>query len=110
MVFYTPMKANRHWIEGDTNIIDHNPFADWLYGEYDERKLRQFEILHRVPGVSDYMDYLLDKRSDEEYLRHNGMDYSDIHDPRKLHQSASGSRFTGDVINFVSRNVSRLYR
>lgn len=79
--------------------------TDWLYGEYDEEKLRQFQVAYAIPGVRDYLDYLLDRRSDQEYLRRYGMDYSDIHDPRKLRQTGSGSR----VISNVSSNVSSLY-
>lgn len=79
--------------------------TDWLYGEYDEEKLKQFQVAYSVPGVRDYLDYLLDRRSDQEYLRRYGMDYSDIHDPRKLRQTGSGSR----VISNVSSNVSSLY-
>lgn len=89
--------------------IDSNPFSDWLYGEYDEKKLRQFELLHNIPVVSNYMDYLLDRRADEEYLNRYGMDYSDVHDPRKLHSVNSGSRAIGAALNFVSSNVSKLY-
>lgn len=84
--------------------------TDFLYGEWNEEKLRQYEVMARVPVLNDYMDYLLDRRADEEYLRRYGMDYSDIHDPRKLKQSSSGSRLVGSSLNFVSRNVSKLYR
>lgn len=82
----------------------------WLYGEYDKEKLRQFEALHNVPVVSNYMDYLLDVRADEEYLRRYGMDYSDIHDPRKLKQVRSGSALYGSALNWVGKNIGRLYR
>lgn len=90
--------------------LEHNEFATWLYGGYDEGKLRQFEILHNIPVVGNYMDYLLDYRVDREYLNRYGMDYSDVHDPRKLRSVGSGSAFYGSAVNFVSKNVSRLYR
>lgn len=80
-----------------------------MYGEYDEDKLGQFEFLHNLPLVGDYMDYLLDRRADEEYMERYGLSYDDIHDPRKLRQTASGSRFIGGTLNFVSDNVKRLY-
>lgn len=89
-------------------IEDH--MTDFLYGEWNEEKLRQYEIMARVPVLNDYMDYLLDRRADEEYLRRYGMDYSDIHDPRKLKQSSSGTHLVGSSLNFVSSNVKRLYR
>lgn len=86
------------------------PMQDWLYGEWDEDKLRQYEFLHHFPFIGDYMDYLLDIRADREYLERHGMDYSDIHDPRKLRETSSGSRLAGNVLNFVSSNVTRLYK
>lgn len=85
-------------------------FADWLYGDYDENKLRTFELLHNIPVIRNYMDYLLDRRADQEYLDRYGMDYSDVHDPRKLRQVSSGSQFIGASLNFVSSNVSKLYK
>lgn len=93
--------------------FEHRPLRDqmkdWLYGEWNEQKVKEFELLHRVDIVGDYMDYLLDLRSDQEYLNRYGMDWSDIHDPRKLHSTASGSRLAGSTLNFVSKNVHRLY-
>lgn len=85
--------------------IDDNSFSDWLYGEWNEEKFRQYEVLHAVPGVSHYMDYLLDVRADKEYLGRYGMDYTDIHDPRKLRQTHSSAR----ALNFVSSNIDKLY-
>ena len=82
-----------------------NGFSRWLYGEYDDQKLRQFEFLYSVPGVRNYMDMLLDYRRDKEYLHRYGMDYSDIHDPRKLHSVASTAR----TISYVSDMVEKLY-
>ena len=84
-------------------------FSEWLYGDYDEDKLGQFELLHNIPFVGDYMDYLLDRRADKEYMDRYGLDYSDIHDPRKLRQTSSGTRFIGGALNFVSSNVKKLY-
>lgn len=89
--------------------VTDNEFSDWLYGDYNERKLRQFEALHNIPGLGNYMDYLLDIRADEEYLDRYGMDYTDIHDPRKLRSTNSGSRLIGSAMNYVSKNVERLY-
>lgn len=85
-------------------------FSEWLYGEYDEEKLTQFELLHNIPVIGAYMDYKLDVRADQEYLNRYGMDYSDIHDPRKLKQTSSGSRMYGSSLNFVSKNVDKLYK
>lgn len=84
-------------------------FSEWLYGDYNEEKLIQFELLHNLPVVGDYMDYLLDRRADEEYMHRYGLDYTDIHDPRKLRQTSSGARFIGSGLNFVSDNVKKLY-
>lgn len=92
------------------STLENNFFSEWLYGEYNEQKLRQFELLHNVPVISNYMDYLLDRRADQEYLDRYGMDYTDIHDPRKLSQVSSGSNLVRSGLNFVSDNVKNLYR
>lgn len=81
----------------------------WLYGPWTKEKYETYKALNLVPGVSHYMDYLLDVRRDEEYLRRYGMDYTDLHDPRKLSQTGSYSRLGGYTLNFVSRNIHRLY-
>lgn len=85
-------------------------FADWLYGEYDEEKLTKFELLHSIAPVGAYMDYLLDVRADREYMQRHQLTYSDIHDPRKLKQTSSGSRLYGSALNYMSKNVTRLYK
>lgn len=86
----------------------HHP-KEWLYGPWSKEKYEAYKFLNIIPGISHYMDYLLDIRSDEEYLRRYGMDYTDIHDPRKLRQTSSSGRFYGFGMNFVSSNIKRLY-
>lgn len=85
-------------------------FDSWLYGSYDKQKYDLFTALYAVPYLHDYMDWRLDVRAAEEYMYRYGMDYSDIHDPRKLQSTGSQSRVIGHAYNFVSKNVSRLYR
>lgn len=85
--------------------------GEWLYSEYDKTKLEEFQTLYHIPGIHQYFDYLLDKRSDQEYMKRYQLGYSDIHDPRKL--SSTGSNITGLVafrgVNFISSNVKHLY-
>lgn len=84
---------------------------DWLYEDnWSKEKLDEYHLLNSFPIVNDYMDYLLDSRSTDEYLSRYQMDYSDIHDPRKLRSTSSGTRLVRSGINFVSSNVKRLYR
>lgn len=82
---------------------------DWLYGDYDKQKIDMFTALYSVPGVRQYFDYLLDLRADQEYLSRYGMDYTDVHDPRKLKQTSSGAAFVGSAYHMVSRNIDSLY-
>lgn len=84
-------------------------FTDWLYGEYDEQKLTQFELLHNVPVLGQYMDYKLDLRRDQEYMARHQLSYSDIHDPRKLSETSSGSALYGSTLRMVSKNIDKLY-
>lgn len=93
----------------ETTLRDNNSFAEWLYGEYDEEKLQQFNFWYQVPVVHQYFDYLLDLRADREYMRRYQLDPSDVHDPRKLKSTNSGSRFISSGLNFVSDIAKRLY-
>lgn len=85
---------------------------NWLYGPWNENKLKMFEFQQSgiIPLIDKYNNYLLDLRADHEYMDRYGMTYEDIHDPRKLRQTSSGSALIGSSINFVSDNVRRLYR
>lgn len=97
-------------------LWDHNTpslqkqFDEWLYGDWNESKYKDYKMLNSIPVVRDYMDYMLSVRSDNEYLTRYGMDYSDIHDPRKLSQSNSSARLYSSGYHMISRNINRLYR
>lgn len=84
--------------------------SEWLYGEWNEDKLHTFQALYSLPVVHQYFDYLLDIRSDNEYLRRYGMDYSDIHDPRKLNSTRSASALASRTFEMVSSNINDLYQ
>lgn len=90
--------------------FESTPMQDWLYSEWDKGKYETYKFLNIIPGISHYMDYLLDIRSDAEYLGRYGMDYTDIHDPRKLNQTSSSQRLGGYAYSFVSKNIGSLYR
>lgn len=88
-----------------TGLLGHY-VSDWLYNDWSQEKYDQFVALYQIPGVHQYFDYLLDQRADAEYMDRNQLDWSDIHDPRKLRQTNS----LGSVYNFVSSNIKRLYK
>lgn len=92
-------------MEYDTGLMGQF-VADWLYSDWSKEKYETFKTLYQIPGIKQYFDYILDKRSDSEYMDINQVDWSDIHDPRKLSQTHS----FGSMVNFVSSNVTRLYR
>lgn len=84
--------------------------ADWLYADdWDEQKYKRYKQMDSLPYLHEYMDYLLDLRSDREYLARYGMSYSDIHDPRKLRSVSSARALNGRALAFVSSNIKRLY-
>lgn len=100
-------RATKDW-KGPNATLENNPISEWLYGSWSKEKLREFELLHQVPILRQYMDYLLDVRADDEYLNRYGMDYSDIHNPLKLKQAHSGFSYIGSIIG-VSENIAKLY-
>ena len=93
--------------------LNDNYVSDWLYGDWNEEKYDRYLQLRSMDPtglVGNYFDYLLDRRSDYEYLKNHGLTYNDIHDPRKLRQSSSAQRLGSNYIRTVSSNVNRLYR
>lgn len=91
--------------------INDNGISRWLYEDnWDERKYNKFLAYYSIPLVSNYMDYLLDRRAAQEYLNRYGMSYSDIHDPRKLISTKGSVSFTRATYSFVSDNIDKLYR
>lgn len=91
--------------------LESNPYADWLYGDdWNKHKLHQFMLSEAIYPLHLYNDYLLDLRKSEEYLRRNNMTYLDIHDPRNLYVTGSGSAGIRYGINFISSNIGKLYR
>lgn len=102
-------QAYKDKLQGAT--LEDNFFSRWLYEDnWSEEKLQTFEKLYATRFGKMYIDYLLDRRTDSEYLNRYGLSYSDIHDPRKLRQVGSASRLYGYGLNFVSDNVKRLYK
>lgn len=83
---------------------------DWLYEDnYDQKKFEKVAILSSLPGIGLYVNNVLDMRAATEYLRNNQMTWSDIHDPRKLSGFGSTAAIGRAGVNFISRNVKRLY-
>lgn len=93
---------NRQW----------NNSVTWLYGEdsdgWTEKDQHDFEVMRTNPVMRWLMDSELDKRASREYMSRYNLDWSDVHDPRKV--TATNSQAVFNSLNFVSSNVTRLYR
>lgn len=90
-----------------------NYFTDpegWLYSSWSEEKYNQYLLMDSFYPLHLWMDYLLDKRGTSEYLDRYGMDYSDIHDPRKLSSTDSSRNLLTYGQRMVSKNINKLYR
>lgn len=84
---------------------------DWLYGtEWDERKANQYLIMKNTPITSWAIDYAEGKKEMQEYMERYNMTYSDIHHMSKMPGVSSMSSGTGSVLNWIGRNIGRLYR
>lgn len=90
--------------------LTNNPISEWLYGEWNEKKYKEYLAWNSIYPARLLFDYILDSRAADEYLNRYGMDYSDIHDPRKMPNASSGTALAGYALNFVSKNVEKLYR
>lgn len=118
MVRYVSHKSDNIRLNWDLNdnidaLFDgmyHNPFADWLVDDdWNADKYQQFTLLYATP-LHYYMDAVLDNRRGQEYLNRYGMDYSNIHDPRRLSGTSSVSGFLGSGYRMISKNIEKLYR
>lgn len=91
-------------------VTGNNELARWVYtAEWNDENLLKFEVLYSVQPTRGYLDYLLDRREDAEYLARYGITPGNIRDPRKLRQTSSGSNMIRYGLNFVSDNIKRLY-
>lgn len=98
------------WQSGSIADMADRAFTDWLYGTYDEDKYNEVTFLYNShPVMRSIIDYKLDQRAAKEYLARNHMDYSDIHDPRKLIGFNSQGNLYGYGLNWASSNISKLY-
>lgn len=87
---------------------------DWLNGEWTKQDQEAFDILYgfSVFGynpVRDNFDRILNAKAWDNYAERNGLDYSDIKDPRKFSSSFGQSQLVTGGLNFVSSNIKRLY-
>lgn len=99
-----------NWNPFDWDLYS-NPYQEWLYEDnWDRKKYRTFSLLDALPVVRDYNSMLLAYRQGEEYLNRYGLDYSDIHNPRNLHGSNESSAFLRSSLNYVSKNIGKLYQ
>lgn len=80
------------------------------YGNYDEKKYKEFNFWYSVPFIRPLMDYDIDKARSDSYMQRFGLNYSDILDPRKMLDHQSTSNLYGSGMNFVSSNWRKLYR
>lgn len=83
-------------------------FDNW-YGNYDEKKYKSYQFFHSIWPVSAYIDNNINDAKANLYLKRYNYDYTSIKDPSALYNSDNGSRTLG-AINWVGRNIGRLYR
>lgn len=87
---------------------------DWLNGEWSKSDQEAFDILYdfNVFGISpfrDNFDRILNEKAWNAYSKRYGLTYADIKDPRKYHTAFGQSQLMNGGVNFVSRNLKRLY-
>lgn len=83
-------------------------YDNW-YDDYDKKKYKSYQIFHSIPVLSGIIDNSISDAKSDLYLNRYGMDYNDIIDPSKMYNAYNGSREFGSV-NWIGRNIGRLYR
>lgn len=83
----------------------------YWYGGYDDpTKDDRFSFYYSIPGIQNMIDYRLDNVNWDFYKDRYNLDDSMVGDPRKKPTARSTTNAVRYGLNFVSRNVSRLYR
>lgn len=89
---------------------DHPLPDDYLYGDMTKEKYDILSFLYAFHGPREFIDWRMDVRATQEYMNRYDMDWSDIHDFRKLKSFNSQSTIIGSAYRMVSKNVEDLYR
>lgn len=88
----------------------HPPADTFLYGEMSKEKYDAISFLYGLPGFHEFIDWRMDARATQEYMNRYGLQWSDVHDFRKLSSFGSQSRLVGSAYRMVSKNVEDLYK
>lgn len=83
---------------------------DWLLSPKDKAGTDFVQLLYATPLGKTYIDWLYSKRDTETYLERYGLEYTDIYDFRKLPSTGPAAVLYGKSLNYVSRNIGRMYR
>lgn len=90
----------------DKGPIKHLPrWHDSWYGNYNEEKWDDYNFFMSIPFLRTRVTANLNRERNDAYLDVYGMTYDDIVNPDHLQDQSYG-----DVVNFVSGNLRKLYR
>lgn len=78
--------------------------------DYDESKYNAYTFFSQIPPFKYQIAYDIGRTQNEEYLNRYGLGYEDIHYPQKMPGSGAMSSSVAGTLNFVSSNLTRLYR
>lgn len=91
------------------DVMDHyseNP-TSYLPSDMSDDQKKMFELFFgSIPGYKDLLQLRDTYNYWNDYLKNTGMDWSDLLYPSRMSGFGAGS----DVLNYVSSNVTRLYR
>lgn len=91
------------------DVMEHysdNP-TSYLPSDMTEDQKKMFELFFgSIPGYKDLLELRDTYKYWRDYLKNTGMDWSDLLYPTRMSGFGAGS----DVLNYVSSNVTRLYR
>lgn len=100
------------------NNMDSDPSMDWIidfvtngppapsYSASDEQVKKWEYLFSHLPGYGEWVRARDNYNWMVDYLKNNNMKWEDMLYPSK----ASGSGSGADLLNFMSRNVERLYK
>lgn len=92
------------------HALNHSPFDDFLYDIKSKEQYDAISFLYAMPFFHQIIDWRMDTRATQEYMNRYGLDWSDLHDFRKLKNFGSQSSLVGSAYQMISKNIEDLYR
>lgn len=85
-------------------------YDSWYKSPWNPQKYTQYLFMKQIPFVSWNMSVYEGNQSNDEYMNRYGLTWDDITHPQRLPGTSQLSNDYRVGVNFVSKNIERLYK